>query len=80
MQIAQMHAHSLVPLIPSLLQTLHGILVPVSTRAQDAGYFSFQLTLYESFGLLIGQTPDDNLQVSLVLFSVVVASTNITVL
>lgn len=57
-----MYGHSLVPMVQPMLQSLHGILVPITEQAQDAGYFPFQLTLYESFGMLVGQNPDDVLQ------------------
>ena len=61
-RLAQKFGHSLVPVLPRLLQSLHGMLQPISQRAQDGGYFFFQMTLYETLGLLIGQNPDDSAQ------------------
>ncbi len=46
-------------LSPALIQGLHGMLMPISARAQDGGHLAFQLTLYETFGLLIVQNADD---------------------
>jgi exportin-T len=61
-RLAQKYGHALVPVLPKLLESLQGMLRPVSTRVQDGGFFLFQMTLYESFGLLIGQNPDDSAQ------------------
>jgi exportin-T len=61
-RLAQKFGHALVPVLPQLLSSLRGLLLPISARVQDGGYFLFQMTLYETFGLLIGQSPDDAVQ------------------
>ncbi len=58
-RLAQKYGHALVSVLPHLLQSLRGLLQPISPRVQDGGYFLFQMTLYETFGILIGQNPDD---------------------
>jgi exportin-T len=61
-RLAQKFGHLLVSMLPRLLNSLRGLLQPISQRVNDGGYFLFQVTLYETFGMLVGQNPDDNVQ------------------
>ncbi len=58
-KMMQKFGHLLVSMLPQLLSNLHCLLQPISQRVNDRGYFLFQMTLYETFGMLVGQNPDD---------------------